>query len=185
MTCQNCGAECLPETSFCRQCGVPIASEQTTALLNQTDGVSTNRLESRATGPNRAALPADRLTTNVTQKSGGRRKAILVGTLVAAMVGAITATTLIGMRSHSAGSNDLIYPGAKTVVDMTSDGGGRALHLQTHDSMAKVEAWYQKTLKPEKTMRLTSSSVVLRNGKTTATIATEDNTTNILIKTAN
>jgi hypothetical protein len=48
-----------------------------------------------------------------------------------------------------------------------------------------VEAWYQKTLKPEKTMRLTSTSVVLKNAKTTATIAAEDNTTNILIKVAN
>jgi hypothetical protein len=68
---------------------------------------------------------------------------------------------------------------------MTSNGGGRALHLQTPDSMEKVEAWYQKTLKPEKTMRLTSTSVVLKNAKTTATIAAEDNTTNILIKVAN
>jgi hypothetical protein len=88
------------------------------------------------------------------------------------------------MRSHSA-SSDLIYPGARTVVDMTSNGGGRAFHLQTPDSLEKVEAWYQKTLKPEKTMRLTSTSVVLKNAKTTATIAAEDNTTNILIKVAN
>jgi len=185
MTCQNCGAECTEGTSFCRQCGVPIASEQTTALLNQSDDVSTHRLEPRATAPNRGAVPADGLTASVTEKSGGRRKAILIGTLIAAVVGAITATTLIGMRSHRAAANDLIYPGARTVVDMTSEGGGRALHLQTPDPMAKVEAWYQKTLKPDKTMRLTSSSVVLRNSKTTATIAAEDNTTNILIKVAN
>lgn len=185
MTCQNCGAECTEGTSFCRQCGVPIASEQTTALLNQTDGISTQRIESRATGPNRGALRADELTANVPEKSGGRRKAILIVTLIAAVAGAITAATLIGVRSHGAAASDLIYPGSKTVVDMTSDGGGRALHLQTPDSMAKVEAWYQKALKPEKTMRLTSTSVVLRNDKTTATIATEDNTTNILIKVAN
>ena len=102
-----------------------------------------------------------------------------------AIIGVVTAATLIGMRSHSAASSDLIYPGARTVVDMTSDGGGRALHLQTHDPIAKVEAWYQKTLKPSKTMRLTSTSVVLKNAKTTATIAAEENTTNILIKVAN
>lgn len=151
MTCQNCGAECPAETSFCRQCGAPIASEQTTALLNQTRS----------------------------------RRAILIGAVVIAIIGVVTAATLIGMRSHSAGSGDLIYPGARTVVDMTSNGGGRALHLQTPDPIAKVEAWYQKTLKPDKTMRLTSTSVVLKNAKTTATIAAEDNTTNILIKVAN
>jgi zinc-ribbon domain len=150
MTCQNCGAECPDGTSFCRQCGAPIASEQTTAILNPTKS----------------------------------RRPILIGAVVIAIIGIATAATLVGMRSHSA-ANDLIYPGARTVVDMASDGGGRALHLQTPDSMEKVEAWYQKTLKPEKTMRLTSTSVVLKNAKTTATIAAEDNTTNILIKVAN
>ena len=176
MTCQNCGAECTEGTSFCRQCGVPIASEQTTALLNQSDDVSTHRLESRATGPNRGSIPVDK---------GGSRRGILIGAVVIVIIGVVTAATLIGMRRHSAAANDLIYPGARTVVDMTSEGGGRALHLQTPDPMAKVEAWYQKTLKPDKTMRLTSSSVVLKNAKTTATIAAEDNTTNILIKVAN
>lgn len=150
MTCQNCGGECPDGTSFCRQCGAPIASEQTTAILNQTKS----------------------------------RRPILIGAVVIAIIGVATAATLVGMRSHGA-ANDLIYPGARTVVDLTSEGGGRALHLQTPDPMAKVEAWYQKTLKPEKTMRLTSTSVVLKNAKTTATIAAEDNTTNILIKVAN
>ena len=147
MTCQNCGAECPAETSYCRQCGAPIASEQTTALLNQTRS----------------------------------RRPILIGTVVIAIIGVVTAATLIGMRSHSA-ENDLIYPGARTVVDMKNQAGGRALHLQTSDPFNTVEAWYQKTLRPEKTMRLTSTSVVLKNGRTTATIAAEDNITNILIK---
>jgi len=151
MTCQNCGAECPVETSFCRQCGAPIASEQTTAILSQNKS----------------------------------RRPIFIGAVVIAIVGVVTAATLLGMRSHSAASSDLIYPGARTVVDLSSQGGGRALHLQTPDSMDKVEAWYQKTLKPEKTMRLTSTSVVLKNDKTTATIAAEDNTTNILIKVVN
>ena len=54
--------------------------------------------------------------------------------------------------------------------------------LETADPFTAVEAWYQKALKPEKTMRLTSTSVVLKNGATTATIAAEGNKTNILIK---
>ena len=181
MNCQKCGAECVPGTSFCRQCGEPIAAEQTTALLNQTDAVTTHRLESRPTGPNPGQLrhPAGDSTA---EKNVGSRRGLLLGALVIAIIGVITVAALIGMRKHSAASDDLIYPGARTVVDLKGE-GGRALHLQTSDPFPTVEAWYQKTLKPGKTMRLTSTSVVLKNDTTTATIASEDNKTNILIKT--
>ena len=60
------------------------------------------------------------------------------------IIGVISVAAVIGMRNHSAASNDLIYPGSRTVVDMTGE-GGRALHLQTSDSFSTVEAWYQKT----------------------------------------
>ena len=178
--CQKCGAECPPETNFCRQCGAPIASEQTTALLNQTDGVTTHRLESRETGRNRSSSsqPAG---APAAEKSS--RKAILLGAMVIVALGVISVAALVGMRKHNAASgDDLVYPGAKTVVDMTNASGGRALHLQTSDPFETVEAWYQKALKPEKTIRLTSTSVILKNGKTTATLAEENNVTNILIK---
>jgi len=66
-------------------------------------------------------------------------------------------------------------------VDMTSD-EGRAIQLQTGDSLDRVLAWYEGILKPTKTMRLTYTSFVLKNQNVTATIATEDNKTNILIK---
>ena len=179
MTCQHCGAECPAETNFCRQCGVPIASEQTTALLdNPTDSVTTQRIESRATGSNRP-LP-DGPTASVPERS---RRLILIGALVIAVIGAISVAALLGMRNHdNQASSDLIYPGAKTVLDMKNESGGRVLHLETFDPFTAVEVWYQKALKPEKTMRLTSSSVVLKNGATTATIAAEGNKTNILIK---
>jgi hypothetical protein len=160
-----------------------IASEQTTALLDQTDGVTTQRLESRGTGRNRSALPAH-AAHSTSAKSVGRRRPILIGVLVVAVIGVICAAALLGMRSHSSASSVLIYPGAKTVVDMTMD-GGRAVHLTTSDPFSAVEAWYQKELKPQKTMRLTSTSVVLKNDKTTATIVTENNLTNILIKVSN
>ena len=180
MTCQNCGAECPEETNFCRQCGAPIASEQTTALLNNpADGVTTQQLESRATGPNRRSL-SDSLTASVPEKS---RRPILIGAVVITIIGLISVAALLGMRNHSeASSSELMYPGAKTIVDMTNERGGRALHLETTDPFTAVETWYQKALKPEKTMRLTSTSVVLKNGPTTATIAAEGNKTNILIK---
>jgi hypothetical protein len=185
MKCQKCGAECAAGTNFCRQCGAPIASEQTTALLNPTDGITTERLESRATAPNRGPLPVDGPSVTALEKSAGGLKTKLIVLLVIVLIGVITAVAIVGFRSDDAASSDLIYPGAKTVLDMTSEGGGRALHLQTSDPFTAVEAWYQKNLKPEKTMRLTSSSVVLKNAKTTATIATDDNKTNILIKVSN
>ena len=121
------------------------------------------------------------LEAEAPEKSGGSRRAVLIGALVIVIIGVISVAALIGMRNHRAASGDLIYPGARTVVDMTG-AGGRALHLQTSDSFSTVEAWYQKALKPEKTMRLTSTSVVLKNNTTTATIASEDDKTNILIK---
>jgi RNA polymerase subunit RPABC4/transcription elongation factor Spt4 len=180
MTCQNCGAEYPTETNFCRQCGAPIASEQTTALLDDpTDSVTTQRMESRATGPNRRPLP-DGPTASVPDRS---RRPILIGALVIAVIGLISVVGLLAMRNHdNQASSDLIYPGAKTVLDMKNERGGRALHLETSDSFTAVEAWYQKALKPEKTVRLTSTSVVLKNPATTATIVAEGNKTNILIK---
>ena len=89
----------------------------------------------------------------------------------------------VRLRSHRQAKDSaaLIYPGVQTVVDMTSD-EGRAIQLQTGDSPDQVMAWYEASLKPTKTMRLTSTSFVLRNQNVTATIATEDNKTNILIK---
>lgn len=60
--------------------------------------------------------------------------------------------------------------------------GDRALQLQTPDPLERVVAWYEASIKPTKTMRLTSTSVVLRNQNVTATIAAEGNKTNILIK---
>ena len=75
----------------------------------------------------------------------------------------------------------MVYPGSQTIVDMQGE-GYRTLQLQTPDSLEQVVAWYETILKPTKTMRLTSTSVVLKNQDVTATIATEDNKTNILIK---
>jgi hypothetical protein len=179
MKCQKCGAEAPAETSFCRQCGTPIASEQTTALLDQPDGVTTQRLESRATGPDRGRLPQP-----AAGKGSSSRRPVLIGALVIGVIGVLSVAALVGLRGQTATSSELVYPGAKTVVDMTAEGGGRTLQLETTDAFDAVEAWYQKALKPRKTVRLTSTSVVLKNNKTTATIASEDNKTNILIKVA-
>jgi hypothetical protein len=90
------------------------------------------------------------------------------------------------MRNATAVSDAaaLIYPGAQTVVDMTGADGSRAIHLQTKEALARVESWYQTNLKLSKTLRLTSTSVVMKKEKVTITLAEEGGTTNILIKQA-
>jgi len=99
------------------------------------------------------------------------------------LLGVLAAVAYVQIRSHSSATDDtkLIYPGSKTIVDVSS-GDGRAIQLQTNDSMERVIAWYETNLKPTKTMRLTSTSIVLKNDKVTTTLATEAGKTNILIK---
>ena len=97
--------------------------------------------------------------------------------------GIIASVAYVRIASHSRTTDDsvLIYPGSKTIVDVAS-GDGRAIQLQTADSLEQVVTWYQVNMKPTKTMRLTSTSVVLKNDNVTTTLATENNKTNILIK---
>ncbi|MCM3903237.1 MAG: hypothetical protein ND866_16135 [Pyrinomonadaceae bacterium] len=170
-----------------------ITSEEPTRNLNERiEGVATQRLDPRATSPGPGSLKNSVGNSAAAVSLGGhappsRRKipmALLVGGVVLAIIIAIiSSVAFVRIRSHShtTDSAALIYPGAQTVVDMTSD-EGRAIQLQTGDSLDRVLAWYEGTLKPTKTMRLTSTSFVLRNQNVTATIATEDNKTNILIK---
>ena len=182
--CQKCGADCAEGTNFCRQCGSVIdpapaqpLSEQATAILNQPD-VATQRFEPRTTGPERGRLPQP-----VAESTKGSRRGILIGAFVLGVITVICVAAVLGLRHKREATRNLMYPGARTVVEMTGE-GGRTLHLETSDSFAAVEEWYQKEMKPHKTMRLTSTSVVLKNDKTTLTIAAEDAKTNILIKVA-
>ncbi len=109
----------------------------------------------------------------------------MIGGAVALLVllGIIATVAYVKIRSHRSATDDarLIYPGSKTIVDVSS-GDGRAMQLQTNDPMERVIAWYETNLKPTKTMRLTSTSIVLKNEKVTTTLATEAGKTNILIK---
>lgn len=180
--CQKCGAVCAAGTSFCRQCGHEIdpsaglePSEAATAVLDPSNIAATQRFEARTTGPERLPQP-------VMEKNAGGRRAILIGAFVVGVLAVICVAAVVGLRGRSETTENLMYPGARTIVDMTNERGGRALHLETSDSFEKVEAWYQKQLKPDKTMRLTSTSVVLKNARTTATIASEGTKTSILIK---
>ncbi len=100
------------------------------------------------------------------------------------ILGIITAVAIVRMRNQTGAPtlSQLKYPGAQAVIDMTNTDGSRTIQLQTPDSLAKVESWYHNSLKLTKTMRLTSTSYVMKNDKVTVTLATEDNNTNILIK---
>lgn len=113
-----------------------------------------------------------------------RRTAVIGVALVLLIIGLISAIAIIATRSdkEAPAANQLMYPGAQTVVDMSDTDGSRAIQLETSDSLDKVESWYQKNLKLTKTMRLTSASYVMKNDKVTITVASEDNKTNILIK---
>jgi hypothetical protein len=116
------------------------------------------------------------------------RRGLVIGLVILAVliVGIVSALAIVRMRSHGRTTSNtaLLYPGAQTVVDMTNEDGGRAIQLQTTDSLDQVESWYQKNLKPTKTVRLASTIIVLKNENATATLAREDDKTNILIKIA-
>jgi hypothetical protein len=118
------------------------------------------------------------------QQRRRRRAAVIAGAVVLlVVVGIIAAVAYVQIRSHNSSIEDanLIYPGSKTIIDVSS-GDGRAIQLQTSDAMERVIAWYETNLKPTKTMRLTSNSIVLKNDKVTTTLASEAGKTNILIK---
>lgn len=200
--CSACGAELIPDANFCRRCGLTVmsgssadSSEGTTLTLNgRIENVNTQRFDPRPTSPDRGLLSSPiHNSTAVVGMGGntlprGRRipaAAIVAGTVLVIIIGIVSLVAVVRMRSQSRTTDSaaLIYPGAQTVVDMTSD-EGRAIQLQTGDSLDRVLAWYDASLKPTKRMRLTSTSFVLKNQNVTATIATEANKTNILIKQA-
>ena len=188
--CLTCGAQLLPATSFCRKCGTSVhanhsteASEKQTTLLQAPDPAMTQRLDPRPTGnadePSQSSSSAAEVSSN---RKRQRSKYALIGSLAVLII--IAALCLIGiatLKRHA--SNEAVsYPGARIITDMKYDDGSRALTLETSDGLEVVEAWYQKQLKPLKTMRLNPHSVVIKNEKTTATIVADGDKTDILIK---
>jgi uncharacterized membrane protein YvbJ len=183
LRCGSCGTALLPATSFCRQCGAAItagpyveSSEQPTAILGNTESATTRRLHPRATSP---AMTSGRRASN-------RRNIVIGAAIVLLIIGLISAVAIVRQRSHTEAptASQLMYPGAQTVVDMTNTDGSRTIQSQTSDPLDKVESWYHKNLTLTKTMRLTSTSYVMKNDKVTITLASEDKKTNILIKQA-
>jgi flagellar basal body-associated protein FliL len=193
LKCEVCGAELVPATNFCRQCGSAVSdanaekrSEAPTALFNCPPASSiTQRLDPRPTGPEPGTHRPASLSAG--SQSSGRQKFVIIGLVVVLIVVGVL-TTFVVMRMQNANANveasTLSYPGAATVLNMTNTDGSRTIHLQTKDPLARVESWYQSTLKLSKTVKLTSTSVVMKKDKVTITLAEEAGTTNILIKQA-
>jgi hypothetical protein len=77
----------------------------------------------------------------------------------------------------------LIYPGSRTVTDI-GDRGGAVLQLETTDALDKVQAWYESNINPTKTLRVNSSSIILKRERLTVTLVSADNLTSIVIKQA-
>jgi hypothetical protein len=188
--CEVCGAEILPATSFCRQCGSVIApsgaldpAEQPTAIFGN-ESATTQRLDSRPTRPNHGLQPSAQGMAIGSNKARGRNIAVGALVLIVIVVGILVVVTLMRKATPDAvaDASALKYPGAATVVDLTDADGGHAIQLRSKDPLAQVENWYQTNHKLSKTVRLTSNSVVMKNEKTTITLVEEDKATAILIK---
>ena len=181
--CPHCGAELLPEVNFCRKCGLPARqsmSERTTAILSDAPESSTRRLEGRATSPAQDFQAGAGEQFSVSRK---RRWApvILIGVVIVIAMGTLAWAAFIHKRGEAAAADAWVYPGSQTVVDTTTP-DGRAMHLRSADPFNKVVSWYTAKLKPAKTMQLTESIVVMRNGNITVTLGVENNMTSILVK---
>jgi hypothetical protein len=194
--CTKCGAELIPGTSFCRQCGQPsvespLSSEQTTAILGKSpDASTTKRLDPRPTSPayelNSESLAST--SSSLTRSKRSWPKLVTIGIVLSLLI-VVAVGVIWSLRSgsRSAGnvqiSRSLIYPGARTIVDM-GDSGGAVLQLETPDALDKVQSWYESNLKPMKTLRVNSTSTILKRDRVTVTLVSEDNLTSIVIKQA-
>ena len=191
ISCQQCGAELLPQTSFCRQCGAPISStppdtanEATTRLLGESDAIETQRLDPRPTSPGRTPLNTPPVAAVVPTPRRSNRFLLIAIVLLVLLTGIISTFAIMRNRRDRTAVvvDSLTYPGARKLVDIVSEGGGHAVHLETTDSFDNVQDWYRRKLEPQKVMQLTTFSVVMKNEKTTATIVREGEKTNVLLK---
>lgn len=192
-TCRSCGAELLPDTRFCRKCGAAISgddfvegSEEPTTLLRQPQGIVTEHLSSRSTAEQgNVRLPEERpiAETSPAPRTVLWWRGLLIGAAVIVLILAIaSAVAVVKLHSKTVSDKSLIYPGSTVVMSVGGGSGGQAFQLKTGDPLGTVSAWYEKTLKPDKVLRITSSTVVMKNDKATATIVGTENGTQVVIK---
>ena len=181
--------------NFCRQCGAPVGMtpdqlERPTAVFNQP-GLGTQRLDPRPTGSRSgqaaASIPAAAFGV---KPSGSWKGPVIVGIIMAVAVTGLFGVVKYGIKprihtnvstARQVDHKALVYPGARTMLDVTSGSGTGVLQLQTNDDIDKVADWYLEHLKPTKTVRV-GPMVVLKNGSVTATIVSDSGSTNIMIK---
>ena len=118
------------------------------------------------------------------------RGRISAGTIILALLVIVSVVGVIkyvrSSRSHSRVSVNkidhqaLIYPGARTMADVTSPTGTGVLQLQTSDDVDKVANWYLEHLKPTSKQRL-SSMVTMTSGNLNVVILSDSGSTDIRI----
>jgi hypothetical protein len=77
----------------------------------------------------------------------------------------------------------LIYPGARTVMEITGEDEGHVLQLRTSDSLDKVVDWYIGKLKPAKVVRMKEPApqVMLEADETNVIINENGDETTIML----
>jgi hypothetical protein len=139
-----------------------------------------------------AGLAAPRCGTG-TPAHGSMRGLMVVGVVIVALVGIGCVFGVVkyvikprvqssrALASQPVDHKALTYPGARTVLDVTSGSGAGVLQLQTSDDIDKVANWYLEHLKPTKSVRV-GSMVVLKTSNVTLTLVSDSGSTNIMIK---
>ncbi|HET6890218.1 MAG TPA: hypothetical protein VFH31_03880 [Pyrinomonadaceae bacterium] len=157
----------------------------TAVLSHKINAHSTQRLEPRTTSSERRSFTMAENATILDSSKPRRRwvpATVVLGLVLLVIIGLVASVAYVRMRNHdSTSDNALVYPAAKIIADLKTP-SDRALQLQTEDSLDRVVEWYDATIKPTKTMRLTPTNVILKNQKVTVTVASGAGKTNILIK---
>lgn len=197
--CANCGMEILAGTNFCRACGASVASEseqsemQTAMLEDKVSRTATQRFEPRKTAEASTEVPLSTYNPERPGFSAGpaqaparsRRSLLVVGMIVLVLLGGATLLSVMKRLRHSSMqtqvSSQFNYPGAQTIVNVGGERGA-VLQMETADRLEKVSAWYEATLKPTKTLRVTSDTIIMNNNNITVTMAGTVQGTSIAIK---
>ena len=113
--CDTCGADLLPGTGFCRQCGAAVSgfdsSEQPTAIFPDKTAATTQRLQPRSTSPTGSE-------PQTTKSPGFRRNLILLVFSIVLLIGVVAALGVLSDRNSGSdpAGEDLLYPGDRKSV---------------------------------------------------------------------
>jgi hypothetical protein len=88
-----------------------------------------------------------------------------------------------GSTEGTSFNSALIYPGAKTIMEITGEDEGNVLQLRTSDSFDKVVDWYTEKLKPGSVVRIKepTSRVILGADEMSVIINAEGDGTTIML----